>query len=153
MKIQGLRMLVLFCTVAMTTTGCVFLIGLGVGAGTYAYVEGNMKTVYDAGLTQTWEATRLALSGSGMQAEIEEHDGINGLFKGEMADTRVFTVTVSRVADTRTEVAIRIGLGDKDLSEVLHKKIASNLKVSLVRADYFAMVSGRRRQNSSLTTL
>ena len=119
--------ILLFLAVSFATTGCVALLGAGAGVGTFAFIEGNLKTTYDAAMPQTWDATREALLQMGMKAAIDRHDAFSGSLKGTMADRREFVIAVSRVTDTRTEVAIRIGLGDKKVSEAIHARIAANL--------------------------
>jgi hypothetical protein len=121
-------MVLLIVTAFFATTGCVALLGAGAGAGTFAYIKGNLETTYDATMAQTWDATREALQQMGMTADIDRHDAFSGSLKGTMADGKEFNVVVTRVTDTRTEVAIRIGLGDKKISEAIHDKIAANLK-------------------------
>jgi hypothetical protein len=128
MRLVGLRTALLLCALSMTATGCALLLGAGAGAGAYAYVEGNLKTTYDAALPQTWEAARQALQQLGMKPDVEQHDAFSGALKGKMADGREFNIAVTKVTDTRTEVAIRIGLGDRKVSEAVHAKIAANLK-------------------------
>ena len=121
-------MILLFLAASLATTGCVALLGAGAGIGTFAYIEGNLKTTYDAAMPETWDATREALQQMGMKADIDQHDAFSGSLKGTMADGKEFNVTVTKVTVARTEVAIRIGLGDKKISEAIHERIAANLK-------------------------
>ncbi len=128
MQAKGLRIAIVLCALSITATGCALLLGAGAGAGAYAYVEGNLKTTYDAALPQAWEAARQSLQQLGMKPDVEQHDAFSGALKGKMADGREFIIAVTRVTDTRTEIAIRIGLGDRNASETIHAKIAANLK-------------------------
>ena len=128
MKASGMLTALLLCALSISATGCVLLLGAGAGAGAYAYIEGNLKTTYDAALPQTWEATRQAVQELGMKPDVEEHDAFSGTLKGTMADGRDFAIALTKVTDRKTEVAIRIGLGDRKISETVHAKIAANLK-------------------------
>jgi hypothetical protein len=128
MRVAGLRSALLLCALTFAATGCALLLGAGAGAGAYAYIEGNLKTTYDAALPQTWEATRQALQQLGMKPDVEQHDAFSGALKGTMADGREFNIAVTKVSDGRTEVAVRIGLGDRKVSEAVHAKIAADLK-------------------------
>lgn len=128
MKANGLRTVLLLCVLSITASGCALLLGAGAGAGAYAYIEGNLKTTYDAALPRAWEATRQALQQLGMKPDLEQHDAFSGTLKGKMADGREFNIAVTKVTDARTEIAIRIGLGDRKVSETVHAKIARNLK-------------------------
>jgi len=128
MRTAGLRIALLLCALSITATGCALLLGAGAGAGAYAYIEGNLKATYDAALPQTWEATLQALQQVGMKPDVERHDAFGGVLKGKMADGREFAIELTRVTDNKTEVAIRIGLGDRKASQSIHGKIAANLK-------------------------
>jgi hypothetical protein len=133
MRITGLRITLLLCAFSITASGCALLLGAGAGAGAYAYLEGNLKATYDAALPQTWEATLQALQQVGMKPDVERHDAFGGVLRGAMADGREFAIALTRVSDSKTEVAIRIGLGDKKASQTIHKKIAAILKSSARR--------------------
>jgi len=128
MRTTGLRTALLLCALCITPTGCVLLLGAGAGAGAYAYIEGKLKATYDAALPPTWEATLQALQQVGLKSDVEQHDAFGGVLKGTMADGREFAIAVTRVTDSKTEVAIRIGLGDRKASQTIHAKIAANLK-------------------------
>ena len=128
MRTAGLRITLLLCALSITATGCALLLGAGAGAGAYAYIEGNLKATYDAALPPTWEATLQALQQVGMKPDVERHDAFGGVLKGTMADGRDFAIELTRVADNKTEVAIRIGLGDRKASQSIHGKIGANLK-------------------------
>ena len=112
----------------IATTGCVLLAGGAVGAGTYAYVSGNLKTTYDATLQQTWDAAQKAVRNLDMKAQEEEHDAFSGVLKGTMADGREFNISLTKVTPETTEVAIRIGMGDQEVSKTIHGEILANLK-------------------------
>ena len=45
-----------------------------------------------------------------------------------MADGREFNINLTKVTADTTEVAIRIGMGDREVSETIHGKILANLK-------------------------
>jgi len=128
MKTASLGTLLLLVVLSISATGCVLLLGAGAGAGAYAYVEGNLKTTYDATLPQVWDATTAALDEMGMKPDMAKHDAFSGTMKGTMADGKEFNITVKRVDDKKTEVGIRIGLGDRKTSEAIHEKIVKNLK-------------------------
>lgn len=128
MKAPGLRTALLLVALSITATGCALLLGAGAGAGVYAWIEGNLKATYDVALPEAWEASRQALQQLGIKADVEQHDAFSGALKATMADGRELSIAVTRVADTKTEVAIRVGLGDRRISETIHARIAANLK-------------------------
>ncbi|WP_319416636.1 DUF3568 domain-containing protein [Marispirochaeta aestuarii] len=130
-KIQGIHawlIPVLLMLIIATTAGCVLLAGGAVGAGTYAYVSGNLKTTYDASLQQTWNATLKALQSLDLKTDEEEFDAFTGVLKGNMADGREFYINLKKVTAETTEVAIRIGMGDQKVSKTIHGEILANLQ-------------------------
>ncbi|TVQ41428.1 MAG: DUF3568 family protein [Spirochaetaceae bacterium] len=128
MKPVKVRFMVMTAILSLTLSGCLLLAGGAVGAGTYAWVAGNLKTTYDAALPQTWEAARQAVQYLDMKTSVEEQDAFSGNLKGTMADGREFTIRLAKVTEQTTEVAVRIGLGDRDVSETIHSRIAANLR-------------------------
>ncbi len=125
MKRLGLVMVVAVMT--LSAVGCLLFAGAAAGAGTYAYVSGNLKTTYDATLPRAWEATDRALANLDMVVVEENNDAFSGSFSGKMADGRDYTVSLDKVTDETTEIAVRVGLGDRDVSETIHSEIAAML--------------------------
>ncbi|WP_319560696.1 DUF3568 family protein [Marispirochaeta sp.] len=127
-KIRGIHVLLITVILTIAMTGCVLLAGGAVGAGTYAYVSGNLKTTYDATLQLTWDASLQAVRSLDMKADRKEYDAFSGVLKGTMADGRDFNISLTKVTAETTEVAIRIGMGDRKVSETIHGEILANLK-------------------------
>lgn len=127
-NIRRIHALLIPVLIIIATTGCVLLAGGAVGAGTYAYVSGNLKTTYDATLQQTWDAAQKAVRNLDMKAQKAEHDAFSGVLKGTMADGREFNISLTKVTPETTEVAIRIGMGDQEVSRTIHGEILANLK-------------------------
>ena len=127
-KTKRLGLVLIVALLAMSAAGCLLFAGAAAGAGTYAYVSGNLKTTYDATLPRAWEATDRALEQLNMVVEEEKKDAFSGKFSGEMVDGRAYTVSLTRVTDATTEIAVRVGLGDRDVSESIHAEIAAILE-------------------------
>ena len=122
---------------------CCFLIGLtacsrkwavigaaaaAAGAGTYAYVKGDLKRSYEASMDKTWQAAVQSVEELKLTTESKQHDAFNGVIKGKMADGKSFTINVKRLGENMTEVGVRIGtFGDRTRSEAIHDKILSKL--------------------------
>ena len=122
---------------------CCFLIGLSacsrkwavigaaaaaVGAGTYYYIKGDLKTNYEAPMDKTWEATIKSIEELKLTVESQKHDALSGVIKGKMADEKGFEINLKRLGENSTEVGVRIGtFGDREKSEAIHDKILSKL--------------------------
>ncbi len=98
------------------------------GAGTYAYIKGDLKRNYEAPIDKAWEATVKAVEELKMTIESKQHDAFSGIIKGKMADGKSFAINLKRLGETLTEIGIRIDtFGDRQKSEVIHDKILSKL--------------------------
>ena len=98
------------------------------GAGTYAYVKGDLKRSYEASMDKTWQAAVQSVEELKLTTESKQHDAFNGVIKGKMADGKSFTINVKRLGENMTEVGVRIGtFGDRTRSEAIHDKILSKL--------------------------
>lgn len=98
------------------------------GAGTYAYVKGDLKRNYEAPMARAWTATVKAVEELKLPVESQQHDAFSGSLKGKMADGKSFAINLKRLAESSTEIGIRIGaFGDRDRSEAIHNKILSKL--------------------------
>lgn len=126
-KIRRLGLAMIVAVIALSAGGCLLFGGAAVGAGTYAYVSGNLKTTYDATMSQAWEAAEQALANLNMEVVEANSDAFSGRFTGKMGDGRDYTISLTKVTDETTEIAVRVGLGDRDVSETIHREIAAIL--------------------------
>lgn len=98
------------------------------GAGTYAYIKGDLKRNYEASIDTAWEASVKAVEELKMTIESKQHDAFSGIIKGKMADGKSFAINLKRLGENLTEIGIRIDtFGDRQKSEVIHDKILSKL--------------------------
>lgn len=98
------------------------------GAGTYAYIKGDLKRNYEAPIDKAWEAAVKAVEELKMTIESKKHDAFSGIIKGKMADGKSFAINLKRLGENSTEIGIRIDtFGDRQKSEVIHDKILSKL--------------------------
>ena len=120
----------LTCYIVMT--GCaVFLIGAGVGAGTFSYVRGELKRTYEAEYNQCIEAGKETLEALKMPLEESLADGLKTILNARRADGTLVTLKIVVLAPNRTEVGIRcgvIGIWDKKAARLIHELIAKRLQ-------------------------
>lgn len=112
-------------------SGCTALVvggaAVGAGAGTYLYVNGELKTDYPASFDKVWNACEKTIAdmrGTEVQPVKEIAQGrISALINDEKVN---FSITYR--AKNQTTVTIRVGIvGNKLSSQLLHDKIAENL--------------------------
>jgi hypothetical protein len=99
-----------------------------VGAGTYAYIKGDLKRNYEAPIDKAWEATLKAVEELKLKVESKQNDAFSGVIKGKMADGKSFAINLKKLTETSTEIGVRIdAFGDRQKSETIHDKILSKL--------------------------
>lgn len=125
MKIGKLTVLVFAMAFVAALSACVF--SKAARVGDYSYIEGNLRKTYSVSLPLAWDATRQALATLGLKPAIERLDSMAGAITGTLDDGREISVTASKLGSKLTEVAIRIGLGDRELSDSIHAQILANL--------------------------
>ena len=110
-------------------SGCaVAVAGAAVGAGTYAYVRGELQSAVDQNFNKTVEATRAALKDLEFAKISEKKDAIDAEFIYRTALDKKVNVKLSKVTEKSTKVRIRIDLlGDESLSIIILEKIKANL--------------------------
>lgn len=130
-KLSWMLSLLLCAGLSIGGAGCALLVVGGAaaaGAGTAAYVRGDLKANLDATLDQTLAATRAALKELQMPITVEEKDGLSGKLTARAVGDKKIGVRVNKVTGTLTEVAIRVGTwGDETMSREILDKIKQRL--------------------------
>ena len=104
----------------LVNNGCpapFFLMGGAAGAGTVAYVGGELKTVEEVSLNRAWDATQKAMKDLEFTITSKEKDAFNSQLIAKGAANKIIKIKLNRQSDTLTEIRIRIGtFGDESLS-------------------------------------
>jgi Protein of unknown function (DUF3568) len=119
-------------SIASLTTGCIaLLVGAGAGAGTFAYVDGQLSRTYEAQYQKTYQTCKSILQDMKQPILEETTDGIQTTLKSERADGTPMTIKVRIIDPDWTEVSVRtgyLGVWKKEISEQFHEFIAERLK-------------------------
>ena len=112
-------------------TGCALVIlGVGAGAGTFAYIDGELKRSYYANYEKTYHVCTTILNDLKQPLNEETTDGVTTKLKTERSDGTPMTVKITILEPEWTEVAVRtgaVGLWKKDISEQFHKFVEERL--------------------------
>ena len=129
MKTKSIVTLFAASVVGLFLSGCAALIiGGAAGAGTYAYVRGEMKSTESAALDRVWSATRAAMKDLQFTVTTEQKDSLQGHLVARTASDKKIDIQLEKISDTSTEVRIRVGtFGDEDLSHLILEKIKKRL--------------------------
>jgi hypothetical protein len=116
----------------LLTTGCIALIvGAGAGAGTFAYVNGQLIRTYQASYEKTYAVCQNILTDLNQPILEEKTDGTQTTIRSERVDGTPMTVRVRIIDPDWTEVSVRtghIGVWKRQISEQFHEFIAERIK-------------------------
>ena len=120
----------LLASVLTLGSGCaLFVIGAaaGAGAGTYAYVNGELKETEGVSLDTAYTATLAAMNDLQYAVESKPKDGMTATITVRTAADKKIVVTLTKQSATTTEIRIRVGtFGDEALSRQVLDKIKSH---------------------------
>ena len=132
MKINKILLLILSFFTLLLFSGCAgFLLGgaaVGAGtAGTYYYINGDLKTDYQASFDEVWGACEKTVADMHGVEVVPDKEIAQGTINALINDEKVqFDITYK--SKNLTTVTIRVGLiGNKLSSQLLHDKIADYL--------------------------
>lgn len=117
--------------VGLSQTGCVLLVAGGAaaaGAGTYAYVQGELKATESAPLDRVWAATQAAVTELELPITSRHKDALGARLLARTSSDKKVEINLKKVTDTTTEIRIRVGTwGDETLSRLILDKIKKRL--------------------------
>jgi len=132
MKINKILLLILSFFTLLLFSGCAgFLLGgaaVGAGtAGTYYYINGDLKTDYQASFDDVWAACEKTVADMHGIEVVPNREIAQGTINTLINDEKV-KLDIMYKSKNITTVAVRVGLiGNKLSSQLLHDKIANYL--------------------------
>jgi hypothetical protein len=121
------------CAVALclSQTGCLLLVAGGAaaaGAGTYAYVSGDLKGTESAPLDRVWTATQAAVTELQLPITSRQKDALGARLLARTSSDKKVDIRLKKLTDTSTEIRIRVGTwGDESVSRLILEKIKKRL--------------------------
>lgn len=117
----------LLSATAIMQTGCLF-VAAGAGAGTVAYIRGELNSPLEASLDQAIAATRKAIDELKFHQISDKADALSAEFQLRDAQDDSIRVLLKRQTDNLTNVSIRVGtFGDEAISQTVLEKIKNHL--------------------------
>lgn len=131
-KRQELLLVLLLAVSPLILTGCLTAAAVGgaaaAGAGTVAYIKGELKATEEASLNKTWAATVAAVDELEFLVINKIKDAVSAELEAKTADNKTVKIELKRVSDNLTDISIRIGtFGDETLSRYILSKIEARL--------------------------
>lgn len=117
--------------VAMTQGGCLLAAAGAAGAGTVAYMKGDLEADLDAAPDTVIEATRRAAEDLKFTTEYAHASRLDGRAKLRTAAGKEIFIKVESRGENFSHLSIRVGtFGDDSLSNHVLAKIRDNLKTA-----------------------
>jgi hypothetical protein len=122
--------LFLWMTIGVTLLvyqGCALLLiggGAAAGAGTVAYVKGELRSTQKIAFERAWDATIEAMEALEFAITKKEKDALSGLIVARGADDQKIVIHLEKQSEDLTEIRIRVGsFGDEVRSQRILDKI------------------------------
>lgn len=108
--------------------GCAVILAGSAGAGTVAYIKGELQTNLEAPLKKSIAATRSAVENLKFIKISEEVDKLTGEIIARTSQDNKITIKLNKVTENTTKISIRVGMfGDQTLSYSLLEEIKKEL--------------------------
>jgi hypothetical protein len=120
----------LFGIALFSNCGCVaaLLVGAGAGAGTVAYLKGELKSTEEASIGQVWQAAKEAIKDLEFVVTSEEKDDLFAKLIAHGTNDMKIEINLESVSAKLTNVRIRAGVfGDESLSRLALERIKKHL--------------------------
>lgn len=124
----GLSLLVICSGCVVAAVGAA-----GAGAGTFAYIKGELQTTYSVPLTQSWPKTLQAMQDLKLTVDRKQMDALGGIIEGRRADGTPVKVRLKPSGEHSTLIGVRVGniesMWDKEKARRIHQAIKDRLGV------------------------
>ena len=115
-------------SVAVMQSGCLLVAAGAAGAGTVAYVRGELDASLGNGYESVVQASNRAIDQLQFKKISESKDALKAVLIARTASDKKVQITVIKVSETLTKVEIRVGVfGDQALSTTILEKIKGSL--------------------------
>ena len=114
---------------SLAASGCLAAAaGAAVGAGTYAYVRGDLEATLASPLDEVWGATLEAVRDLGFAVREQAQDQLSARLVAAQVRGGDVSIRLERVGENATKVNIRVGtFGDEATSRLVLREIGERL--------------------------
>jgi len=125
-KQQVFLMLLLLCPL-LAVQGCV-VAAIGAGAGTVAYVRGDLEVVESENLNSVYKAAEKAIEEFELAVSKKTKDAMSAEIIARDSQDKKIKIKLSATAEGTTKLSIRVGLfGSETKSRLIYQQIKKNL--------------------------
>ena len=123
LALAGMAVLAQGCAVAWVGAG------VGAGAGTVAYLRGDLEAVESKDIDTVLEATEKAVEELELKVSKKTKDKMSAVIVARDAGDKKITIKLSAAVEGSTKLSIRVGwFGDETKSRLIYQKIQEKLK-------------------------
>jgi len=123
LALGGMAILAQGCTVALVGAG------VAAGAGTVAYLRGDLEAVEPKNIDTVFEATEKAVEELGLKVSNKTKDKMSAVIIARDAQDKKITIKLRAAAEGGTKLSIRVGgFGDETKSRLIYQKIREKLE-------------------------
>jgi len=119
---------IVLLTALLFSYGCaagLLVVGAGVGAGAYKYLEGSLGRDYPVEYSQAWESINTALENLQISLTSSSNQGTKGRIDGVTQDGKKVAVKITDMGQGVSYISVRVGmLGNRDAAVRIHEEIA-----------------------------
>lgn len=120
-----LTILCLMMTVVLQ--GCL-VAAVGAGAGTVAYMRGDLEAVEAKDIDEVYAATKKAVEQLDLKVSSDTKDALSAEIVARDAQDKKITIKLKSTTEDTTEISIRVGtFGSETKSRLIHDQIKKNL--------------------------
>ena len=127
MQKQQVFLTVLGISMAIVAQGCI-VAAVGAGAGTIAYIKGDLEVVESKNIDAVYEATEKAVEQLGLNVNKKTKDAMSATIVARDAQDKKVTIKLKATTENTTKISIRIGIfGSETKSRLIYEQIRENL--------------------------
>ncbi|MCP4712905.1 MAG: DUF3568 family protein [Planctomycetes bacterium] len=128
MRKERVFLVVLLAGLVAGLGGCFWAVAAGAGAGTYAFVKGDLETMEKESVAELYVAAVAALEELQIPVITKSQDALVAQIEGRNAEDKKVTIRIEVAENELSKMSIRIGtFGDQDQSQVIYDKIKALL--------------------------
>jgi hypothetical protein len=127
MKKGKVALIVLCLTMTVVLQGCL-VAAVGAGAGTVAYLRGDLESVEANDIDVLYAATKKALQQLELNVTGDTKDALSAEIVARDAQNRKITIKLRSATENTTKMSVRVGIfGSETKSMLIYDQIKKNL--------------------------
>lgn len=124
---KQIALVLMFCSSLIHLQGCAAVL-VGAGAGSVAYLKGNLEAVLEKDVSQAYQAALKALDELEISTTKKQKDALAAVIVGRTAADKKITIKLKAAENNLTKLSIRVGVfGNQAQSRRIYDEIRKNL--------------------------